>query len=308
MNEILKHKLFDIFTDIHGYATPLSKLLEHLGYKLVNGAYTHPSRKALFIGDYIDRGPEQESTCEIVKAMVLAGSAIALMGNHEYNAICYATYHDGDYLRKHNDRNYKTHKEFLDEYPFGSDKHKDIIEWFKTLPLFFEHEGFRAVHACWDEKHIKYLKTRLNDDNTLNDDFLVQSANKETEDFISLEVVLKGHELTLPNNQVWVDPYGLERKNVRVNWFNKLENPTFKNIAISCPGVNMLPDAPLEDVFFYEDEKPVFFGHYWLRGTPKVQSKYIACLDYSVAKNGKLVAYQWSGEKELSNENFVYID
>jgi hypothetical protein len=33
----------------------------------------------------------------------------------------------------------------------------------------------------------------------------------------------------------------------------------------------------------------------------------VACLDYSVAKGGNLVAYRWSGEKELTEKNFEFV-
>lgn len=298
--------MYDLITDVHGHAKKLVALLIKLGYKKKGNSYHHPNRKVIFIGDYIDRGPDEEDTCQIVKAMTEAGDAIALLGNHEYNAIMYATMHEGNYLRSHSDRNTETHEAFLKEYPVGSEKHKEIIEWFKTLPLFIEIDGIRAVHACWDNSAIDYLKTRLNADNTLNDDFLIGSGIKDSEDYKALEITLKGHELTLPNGQTWSDPYGIKRKNVRLNWFNKQDNPTYKNVVISCPAVDLLPDEPIDNIYYYEDEIPVFFGHYWLKGEPAVQSDYLACLDYSVAKNGKLVAYRYSGEKKLTSDNMVY--
>jgi hypothetical protein len=33
----------------------------------------------------------------------------------------------------------------------------------------------------------------------------------------------------------------------------------------------------------------------------------VACVDYSVAKGGILVAYRWDGEKKLSHKNFVWV-
>jgi hypothetical protein len=35
------------------------------------------------------------------------------------------------------------------------------------------------------------------------------------------------------------------------------------------------------------------------------QSPKVACLDYSAAKSGPLVAYRWMGEEEIQSENFV---
>ena len=39
---------------------------------------------------------------------------------------------------------------------------------------------------------------------------------------------------------------------------------------------------------------------------PEVLAGNMACLDYSVAKDGFLCAYRWHGERKLSNENFVW--
>ena len=59
----------------------------------------------------------------------------------------------------------------------------------------------------------------------------------------------------------------------------------------------------------YTDEKRVFVGHYWLRGTPEPISDRVACLDYTVtepAPEGKLAAYQWSAERSINREGFVW--
>lgn len=81
--------MIDLIGDIHGHADKLQELLLKLGYTRINGAYSHPDRKVLFVGDYIDRGPKIRETLQIVKEMVDSENAIALMGNHEYNALCF---------------------------------------------------------------------------------------------------------------------------------------------------------------------------------------------------------------------------
>ena len=71
------------------------------------GAYRHSQRSAIFVGDLIDRGPGQLRVLEIVKSMVDTGSAQIVMGNHEFNAICYDTEHpvgSGQFLRPHKPR------------------------------------------------------------------------------------------------------------------------------------------------------------------------------------------------------------
>jgi len=54
-------------------------------------------------------------------------------------------------------------------------------------------------------------------------------------------------------------------------------------------------------------EKPVFIGCYWLQGTPKPLSKKVVCVDYSVVKGGTMTAYQWNGENEISEKDFIPI-
>src|SRR6202008_3839311 len=83
---------YDIIGDVHGCATHLTDLLDALGYRENDwtGAYRHPQRQAIFVGDLIDRGGEQLRVLEIVKRMVDSGSAQIVMGNHEFNAIAYS--------------------------------------------------------------------------------------------------------------------------------------------------------------------------------------------------------------------------
>lgn len=75
---------FDIVGDIHGCAATLAELLEALGYERGEGrAWTHAERRLVFVGDYINRGPAPGGVLMMVKAIVEAGTAIALAGNHE---------------------------------------------------------------------------------------------------------------------------------------------------------------------------------------------------------------------------------
>lgn len=95
---------YDIIGDVHGCATQLEALLDGLGYarRDTDGSYCHPARKAVFVGDLIDRGPEQLRVLQLVKGMVDADSAQMVLGNHEFNAMAYATewpIGSGKYLR-----------------------------------------------------------------------------------------------------------------------------------------------------------------------------------------------------------------
>ena len=125
--------MLDLIGDIHGHADELEALLLKLDYAKINGTYAHQDRKVLFVGDYIDRGPKIRETLNIVKSMVDQGQAMALMGNHEYNALCFhyqAT--GGGNLRKHSIKNIIQHYETLQQFQNRQQEYEKYIAWFKT--------------------------------------------------------------------------------------------------------------------------------------------------------------------------------
>ncbi len=84
---------FDIIGDVHGCFDELTLLLERLGYRLESLAddsgetqfsVTHPQgRRAVFVGDLVDRGPGVVKALKLVMSMVSEGSALCVAGNHE---------------------------------------------------------------------------------------------------------------------------------------------------------------------------------------------------------------------------------
>ncbi|MCA9368376.1 metallophosphoesterase [Candidatus Kaiserbacteria bacterium] len=144
--------MYDIIGDIHGQADRLDSLFKKLRYEKKNGVYQHPERSALFLGDLIDRGQQNRDVIKLVRPMVEEGVSKAILGNHEYNAICFHSQHPetGQPLRRHDDMNKKQHATFLHEFPVGHPDTFDVIQWFQSLPLFLDTSEFRAVHACWD--------------------------------------------------------------------------------------------------------------------------------------------------------------
>ena len=109
--------MYDLIGNIHGHSAELHALLAELGYRQEDGAFRHPDRKAIFLGDFIDRGSGSMAVIETVRTMVEAGSALAVMGNHEFNALAYHTPHPekpGEYLRPRTPKNTTQHQATLD--------------------------------------------------------------------------------------------------------------------------------------------------------------------------------------------------
>ncbi len=94
-----EHGPFDIIGDVHGCCDEVEQLLKKLGYQTQNSmasadsfwhfpTYVHPEgRKAVFLGDLIDRGPRILDTLRLVHNMIAAGSGMCIMGNHEHKLI-----------------------------------------------------------------------------------------------------------------------------------------------------------------------------------------------------------------------------
>jgi protein phosphatase len=84
------HGPFDIVGDIHGCYAELVALLRGLGYQVdAQGPTVTPpdGRRAVFVGDYGDRGPDTPSVLKLVMAMAEAGTAICLPGNHDIKLV-----------------------------------------------------------------------------------------------------------------------------------------------------------------------------------------------------------------------------
>jgi protein phosphatase len=87
-NRKQEHGPFDIVGDVHGCFDELCELLRQLGYRIEAGAagfdVTPPEgRKAVFLGDLVDRGPKVPEVLRLVMPMVERGSALCVPGNHD---------------------------------------------------------------------------------------------------------------------------------------------------------------------------------------------------------------------------------
>jgi polynucleotide kinase-phosphatase len=85
---------FDVIGDVHGCRAELEELLGTLGYVLDRDAEgraigaKHPEgRRALFVGDLVDRGPDTPGVLRLAMGMVEAGNALCVCGNHEQKLV-----------------------------------------------------------------------------------------------------------------------------------------------------------------------------------------------------------------------------
>ncbi len=292
---------YDLVGDVHGHAQVLETLLQDMSYTVKGKGFAHPERILIFLGDLIDRGPDQKRVLEIARSMVASGDAIVLMGNHEFNAICYATeMGDGRFARAHSAGNLAQHQAFLNAFPEHSSEYADAIAFFKTLPLWLELDDFRAIHACWHDGAMQVLESEIDEEHRIRDEgFYQRYGSREPALYDAIELLLKGPEITLPQGVVFQDQDGKTRSQARVNWWN-LDN--------SRESLFALPDhlSQQHDLsslyrqakdYRYSDGPVLFFGHYWQRGfaPSRWSRRHIACLDYSVADGGSLIGARWHG-------------
>lgn len=308
--------MYDLIGDVHGHYDELVSLLQRLEYREDgSGTYAHAAgRQVIFLGDYIDRGPKIRETLHLVRQMVAHGTAIALMGNHEFNALAFATPNpQGGYLRSHNAVHTHQHQATLAAFagsPALQAEWQGFLSWFYTLPLWLELSAdLRAVHACWNTPSLSYLRHHL-PNACLTPEFLQQAATRNTPAYDAVEITLKGREISLPNGLTFQDKDGHTRDKSRVKWWLDPAQTTCDDYYFAAPPtLNGVPVdiATLLDSSFYQDSTPIFFGHYWLEGEPQLLGAHTVCLDYSVAKNGKLVGYRWHGEQHLRPDGLLWV-
>ncbi len=314
---------YDLIGDIHGHADKLEALLRHMGYVPQGRGYRAPQgHQAIFLGDLIDRGPAQMRVLEIVRAMVDQGQALCVMGNHEFNAIGFLTEdpnNPGECLRANRldspkaRRNREQHAEFLAQVGEGSARHRDAVQWFRSLPLALDLGGIRAVHASWEPSAVDLVNACYwdggRDGGRMSDAFLYGSHVKGSPLEAARKRLSCGLEWDLPAGQHIVDKAGHTHGEVRIaDW--RYGATSLRDVALVPSGQeHFVPDIALPDDIALQrlDGAPVFIGHHWFSGQPVIESPKLACLDWSAAKDGPLVGYRWAGESELTNDHLVWV-
>lgn len=323
---MLEQKKLVFIGDIHGQYNKLTQLLSKLNFYPENPQSSVKDHKLVFIGDLIDNKPELNTdhikTLTLVKQLVDQGLAHCIMGNHEINAIGWATRNtsDTDWARPHSENNRKQHKAFLDAVEEGSDKHKYWIDWFKSLPLYLDFGEIKAIHACWDQTAIDELQTYLEDDHRLKGECFAQVFDKTRPLYDLIETLLKGPEIALPEGAYFFDKTGTRRTNMRVRWWQSM-GETYQDIAqVQEAERGKIPNLPLpaqviEHFNLAPSSQPtnsiqpiVVIGHYTLNDTPSLLSQRIACVDYNAAsERGNLTGFIYHQGTQLNDNKNGFV-
>ncbi len=302
--------MYDIIGDVHGEADKLKLLLDKIGYVKKNGVFTHPERKAVFVGDFINRGPKIRETVQIIRAMVENGNALAILGNHELNAIFY-------YLKNKFGKYYTRRRKYrlsldqtLKEFVNYKDEFKDHLKWMRSLPLFLDLGDIRVVHACWKDENIELIRSHFAE-GRLKKNKLREIFENNVVVAKSIWETCKGVDFKLPRYLLIFDSSGLPHRSFRSKWWINPEGLTFRKISLesrfklpkyTIPKEIITPVAP-----YPEDAPIVFFGHYCLNKKSGILTDNLCCVDSCVSRNRKLMAYRWSGEKKLDESHIVKV-
>jgi hypothetical protein len=312
----------DVIGDVHGYAGKLEGLLKELGYTRRKKVWSHPDRQVIFIGDLIDRGDAQRETVDIARNMVDAGSALIVLGNHEFNAIAWATPDPeipGEFLRSHSrkigTRNRNQHKKFLANVGEDSALHREYVAWFRSIPLWLDLGELRVIHACWQQSAMGVVTPWLSADGSVTHALMVEGSRRGSAEYEAIEIILKGPEIELPDGYTYLDKDGHPRHRARLRWWDAKATTLRRAAEIPPHSTTLdgqpfpeLPDTPLGDGMNapYTDKVPVLYGHYWRTGALHIDTPLTACVDYSAGAGEKLVAYRWdTGDKKLMKKNLV---
>lgn len=115
--------------DIHGCHDELIELYHKID-EHSNGDF-----RMIFVGDYVDRGPDSKKVVDFVMKMQKRGD-IALMGNHEDMLL------SGDFTYAEATlRSFNSSFMELPDY---------VTDWMRTLPLYYEDDTIIVAHAGAD--------------------------------------------------------------------------------------------------------------------------------------------------------------
>ena len=212
-----EHGPFDVIGDVHGCRSELETLLTRLGYAIERDAEGRPvdavppeGRRAVFVGDLVDRGPDSPGVLRLVMGMVRAGHALAVPGNHEEKLIRAL---DGKTTNVSHGLA-ETLAQLSEESP---EFRADVLEFCRSLVshLVLDGGGLVVAHAGLIEKYHGRASGRVRafalygDTTGESDEYGLPVRLPWADDYRGDAVVLYGHttvpEVTWVNNTACLD-------------------------------------------------------------------------------------------------------
>ncbi len=137
--------MYDIIGDIHAHILQLKELLKKPGYSKAWNYYSHAERKAIFVGDLVNRDPEARKTGRLVRRMVENNAALFVPGNHVYSLLtCFTKISPGGFLLRHNSQNRTAFAATLRAYIGKEDELMDDSLWLRSQPLYLNMKNLRV--------------------------------------------------------------------------------------------------------------------------------------------------------------------
>lgn len=305
--------MYDIIGDIHGYASLLKKLLKQLGYQRSGGSYAHPERKAVFVGDFTNRGPEIRLTMQIIRQMVDNGAAYAILGNHEISNLLFHLKNElKQPLLRELGKRYFSVSQTENEFRPYKEEWKEYRQWMRSLPLFLELDGLRVIHAYWSDRNVAILKKGLPDGRMPKQvlrDLVLQSQSPLSQAILQST---RGIHLVLPSDLKIYDHRNRNHRFFRIKWWESPYGLSFHDFSFESkfhlPRYTIPPEFYPDYEVYPEDAPHVFFGHYCRGKGPHIIRGNVCCVDACVTTRFKLAAYRWNGEKSLSEDNLVMVE
>lgn len=155
----------------------------------------------------------------------------------------------------------------------------------------------------------------------MTEGFIFNSAMEESEEHNIIETLLKGPEYPLPEGLSFIDKDDKERRAIRIKWWDLYNDEkitkNWNDLSLTVPEKEqkLLSDilltiddlSKIKEQILIPADKNIFIGHYWMTGSVEHMSDKVVCLDYSIAKEGKLVAYSYNPDEKRQNSNFIHV-
>ena len=310
---------YDVIGNVRGSSERLLKMLRHLGYEpSADLIWHHPGgRTAVFTGGIATPHGNTTPCTSLVRSMVDAGTALCVLGAGEFDAIAAAhaprrVLVPATSPAPHDERRVLGDGGLGERGGLGDG---GLIAWLRTLALWLDLPELRVVHACWSDFDIDSLRDLLGSNCLADDDAVVTASTPGSAANLAIRILLRGHEITLPDHAHWCSADGTMHRTASFRWWST--GPlTLRDRAIALPGItdcNGEPHRGFDDSAITE-AVPVLFGgppvivaDAPLHGATPPTTTEVLFLDTHASHPAQLVAYRSSGEQHITLDHLVVV-